>query len=79
MRELLTGPKRFGELRAALGTPSAKTLTERLRALAHQQIVTRTVYAQVPARVDDELTERGASLRVVLEAMLAWGDQHPPP
>lgn len=78
VRELLTGPKRFGELRSALGSPSAKTLTDRLRALEHQQILTRTVRAQVPPRVDYELTGRGQSLRVVLEAMLRWGEQHPP-
>ncbi len=79
VRELLTGPKRFGELRAALGTPSAKTLTDRLRGLEHQQILTRTVYAEVPPRVVYELTERGRSLSGILYAMLVWGEEHPPP
>jgi DNA-binding HxlR family transcriptional regulator len=74
LRELLTGPKRFGELRSALGSPSPKTLTDRLRLLEHQRILTRTVYAEVPPRVVYELTERGQSLRSVLIAMLAWGD-----
>lgn len=74
VRELLSGPKRFGEIRTALGTPSAKTLTERLRTLEHQGILTRTVYAEVPPRVVYELTDRGFSLRPVLLAMLAWGD-----
>jgi DNA-binding HxlR family transcriptional regulator len=74
LRELLVGPKRFGELRTALGQPSPKTLTDRLRILEHQGMLTRTVHAEVPPRVVYELTERGQSLRSVLMAMLAWGD-----
>ncbi|GAA5071170.1 DNA-binding HxlR family transcriptional regulator [Thermocatellispora tengchongensis] len=77
IRELLTGPKRFGELRTALGDPSAKTLTDRLRSLEHQQILTRTVYAEVPPRVVYELTEQGHSLGDILYAMLVWGETHP--
>ncbi|MFC4149993.1 winged helix-turn-helix transcriptional regulator [Micromonospora mangrovi] len=75
VRELLTGPRRFGELRAALGEPSAKTITDRLRALEHQGILTRTVHAEVPPRVVYALTDRGRSLRSVLDAMLVWGEQ----
>lgn len=78
VRELLSGPKRFTELRRALGSPSAKTLTERLRRLEHQQVLTRTVYAEVPPRVVYELTERGHSLRSVLLAMLEWGEASRP-
>lgn len=74
VRELLGGPKRFTELRRALGSPSAKTLTERLRRLEQQGVLTRTVYAEVPPRVVYALTERGHSLRVVLLSMLAWGE-----
>jgi DNA-binding HxlR family transcriptional regulator len=74
IRELLSGPKRFGELRAALGISSPKTLTERLRILEHQDVLTRTVYAEVPPRVVYALTDRGQSFRSVLEAMAAWGD-----
>lgn len=79
MRELLGGPRRFGQLRDALshttlGSPSPKTLTERLRILEHHAILTRTVHAEVPPRVVYELTDRGRSLEPVLLAMLAWGD-----
>jgi len=74
IRELLVGPKRFGELRAALDMGSPKTLTERLRVLEHQGVLTRTVYPEVPPRVVYELTERGRSFRSVLEAMAAWGE-----
>ncbi len=74
IRELLSGPKRFGELRTAMNIGSPKTLTERLRILEHQGILTRTVYAEVPPRVVYELTERGQSFRSVLEALAAWGE-----
>jgi DNA-binding HxlR family transcriptional regulator len=74
IRELLSGPKRFTELRSALAIGSPKTLTERLRILEHQGVLTRTVYAEVPPRVVYALTERGESFRSVLEAMAAWGD-----
>ncbi|TMR09234.1 helix-turn-helix transcriptional regulator [Nonomuraea turkmeniaca] len=77
IRELLDGPKRFGELRSALGEPSAKTLTDRLRALENQRILTRTVHAEVPPRVVYELTEQGQSLSGILYAMLVWGEEHP--
>ncbi|MCP2277146.1 winged helix-turn-helix transcriptional regulator [Nocardia amikacinitolerans] len=77
VRELLSGPKRFGDLRTALGSPSAKTLTDRLRALEHQRILTRTVYAEVPPRVVYQLTEDGESLSDILYAMLKWGEEHP--
>ena len=69
------GPKRFGELRDSLQMGSPKTLTERLRILEHQGVLTRTVYAEVPPRVVYELTERGRSFRSVLEAMASWGDR----
>lgn len=75
LRELLGGPKRFGEIRGALGNPSPKTLTDRLRILENMDVLTRTVHAEVPPRVVYELTPRGHSLRPVLTAMLRWGDQ----
>ncbi|SMC59639.1 transcriptional regulator, HxlR family [Kibdelosporangium aridum] len=77
VRELLTGPLRFTELRAGIGPVSAKTLTDRLRVLEHQGILTRTIYPEVPPRVVYELTEQGLSLQTVLLAMLRWGRAHP--
>ena len=74
IRELLSGPKRFGELRTGLAIGSPKTLTERLRILEHQGVLTRTVHAEIPPRVVYELTERGQSFRSVLQAMAAWGN-----
>ncbi len=69
VRELLHGPLRFGELRTRLGNPSPKTITERLRILEHQGILTRTVYAEIPPRVVYALTPRGERLRVLLQAI----------
>ena len=66
VRELLSGPKRFTEIRVALHSSSAKTLTDRLRALEHQQILTRTVHAEVPPRVVYQPTEHGESLSEIL-------------
>ena len=79
VRELLLGPRRFGELRTAVGNPSAKTLTDRLRLMEHQGILTRTVFAEVPPRVVYALTEQGQTLSGILHAMLVWGEAHPDP
>lgn len=73
VRELMHGPQRFGELRAALPGISAHTLTDRLRLFEARGLVTRTAYAEIPPRVVYELTELGWSLRPVLDAMYEWG------
>ena len=69
--DLLGGVKRFGELKELLGGISQKVLTANLAWL-----LTRTVYAEVPHRVEYALTETGRSLRPVLEAMLEWGTRY---
>ncbi|GAA1705317.1 winged helix-turn-helix transcriptional regulator [Propioniferax innocua] len=73
VRELMHGPQRFGELRAALPGISAHTLTDRLRMFEARGMVTRTSYAEIPPRVVYELTDLGWSLRPVLDAMYEWG------
>lgn len=75
LRDLFTGTKRFGELRRSLGHVSPKTLSERLRELEAQGIVTRTVYPEVPPRVEYSLTDKGRSLGDIIEAMRAWGER----
>ena len=77
VRELLHGPRRFGELRAALPGISAHTLTNRLRMFESRGIVTRHAYPEVPPRVVYELTDLGRSLRPVLDAMNEWGASAP--
>lgn len=75
LRELFTGTRRFGELRAALPGVSPKTLAERLRILEKQGIITRTIYPEVPPRVEYSLTKLGQTLNPIIEALREWGIQ----
>ncbi|MFZ7158259.1 winged helix-turn-helix transcriptional regulator [Avibacterium gallinarum] len=76
IRELLSGTKRFGELKKTLTGISQKVLTANLRAMETQGLLTRKVYAEVPPRVEYTLTEDGKSLKSVLAAMSAWGENY---
>ena len=73
LRDLLGGTRRFGELRANLGGISPKTLTDRLRGLEQHGVLTRTVYAEIPPRVEYTLTDKGRALGSVVEALAEWG------
>lgn len=73
LRELMTGTKRFGELKKGLGNISQKVLTSQLRDMEEKGLVNRTVYAEVPPKVEYSLTETGKSLQPVLDAMMHWG------
>ena len=74
IRDLLDGTKRFGELKRSVGNVSQKVLTANLRAMEESGLLTRTVYAEVPPRVEYSLTELGQSLKPVLDAMRNWGE-----
>lgn len=76
MRDLLTGTKRFGELKKSLGSVSQKVLTAQLRAMEEDGLVHREVYAEVPPRVEYSLTELGWSLKPILDAMVIWGNNY---
>ncbi|MFQ1015625.1 winged helix-turn-helix transcriptional regulator [Avibacterium paragallinarum] len=76
IRELLTGTKRFGELRKALTGISQKVLTANLRAMESQGLLTRKVYAEVPPRVEYTLSEDGQSLKPILDSMALWGENY---
>lgn len=76
LRDLLTGTKRFGELKKSISGVSQKVLTAQLRAMEASGLITRTVYAEVPPRVEYSLTELGMSLKPILDAMLVWGTQY---
>ncbi|MCD8048606.1 MAG: helix-turn-helix transcriptional regulator [Clostridia bacterium] len=76
VRDLLTGTKRFGELKKSVGTISQKVLTSNLRDMEESGLVTRKVYAEVPPRVEYTLTETGYSLKPILDAMDAWGTEY---
>ncbi len=73
LRDLLTGTKRFGELKKSIGAISQKVLTANLRTMEEKGLLTRKVYAQVPPKVEYTLTETGYSLQLVLDAMMEWG------
>ena len=74
LRDLMPGKKRFGELKKSIGTVSQKVLTAQLRDMEANGLLTRTVYAEVPPRVEYELTEMGKSLKPILDAMQNWGE-----
>lgn len=76
LRDLLTGTKRFGELRKSIGTVSQKVLTSQLRQMEESGLLTRKVYAEVPPRVEYTLTELGYSLKPIMDAMWTWGENY---
>jgi DNA-binding HxlR family transcriptional regulator len=76
MRNLLVRPWRFNELHKSLEGISQKVLTDSLRAMESDGIIIRTVYAEVPPRVEYSLSELGESMRPILNAMQAWGTSY---
>lgn len=76
LRNLLARPWRFNELRKSLDGISQKVLTESLRSMESDGIIVRTVYAEVPPRVEYSLSELGETLRPILDAMQAWGQEY---
>ena len=73
LRDLMDGSKRFGELKRSVGNVSQKVLTAQLRAMEESGLLTRTVYPEVPPRVEYTLTELGYSLKPILDVMWDWG------
>ena len=76
IRDLLSGTKRFGELKKSVGGVSQKVLTANLRTMEENGLLTRKVYPEVPPRVEYTLTETGYSLKPILDAMTAWGTKY---
>jgi DNA-binding HxlR family transcriptional regulator len=68
--------KRFGELRREIGGVSQKMLTQTLRGLERDGLVTRVVYASVPPKVEYSLTELGRTLVRILEAIRGWSEKN---
>ena len=73
MRNLLVRPWRFNELRRDLEGVSQKVLTDSLRSMEEDGIVTRTVYPEVPPRVEYALSQMGESMRPIIKAIEDWG------
>ena len=76
IRDLLTGTKRFGELKKSLNGITQKVLTNKLRQMEASGLVNRKVYAEVPPRVEYSLTETGWSLKPILDSMVVWGNSY---
>ena len=75
---LLDGPLRFSHLRTQIGGVAPKVLTETLRRLERDGILTRTAYREIPPRVEYELTPLGSSLEEPVQAITSWAEQNVP-
>ena len=74
--ELSDGPRRFAQIHRSLTPVSEKVLNQHLRQLEADKIISRTVYPEVPPKVEYELTEPGKELGVALEPLGLWGRKH---
>lgn len=76
MRNLLQRPWRFNELKKDLEGISQKVLTDSLRSMEADGIITRTVYPEVPPRVEYALSDLGESMRPIMDTMEIWGTEY---
>ncbi len=76
IRNLMVRPWRFNELQRDLDGVSQKVLTDSLRSMEADGLVTRTVFPEVPPRVEYSLTDLGRSLQPILDTMRAWGEEY---
>jgi DNA-binding HxlR family transcriptional regulator len=76
LRELFKGTRRFGELSRGVPGISQKMLTQQLRQMEADNLVSRKIYPEVPPRVEYSLTEIGKSLKPILDAMHRWGAKY---
>ena len=76
VRDLLTGTKRFNELKKSVTGITQKVLTNNLRQMESDKLVKRKVYAEVPPRVEYSLTAVGLSLKPILDSMVEWGNNY---
>lgn len=76
MRDLLTGTKRFNELKRSVTGITQKVLTSSLRSMENDGLIIRKVYPQVPPKVEYSLTETGLSLKPILDSMYECGSNY---
>jgi DNA-binding HxlR family transcriptional regulator len=76
LRELIPGSKRFGDIHAALQGASTRTLTDKLKKLEQQEIITRIEYKEKPPRVEYQLTQKGKGLKKIVQALLVYGEKY---
>ncbi|BBI35058.1 winged helix-turn-helix transcriptional regulator [Cohnella abietis] len=74
IRVLLGGPKRFKDIKEQIPDMSDKMLTDRMKELESIGILTRTVYPEMPVRIEYELTEKGHNLEEVILSIQTWGE-----
>ncbi|WEK53375.1 MAG: helix-turn-helix domain-containing protein [Candidatus Cohnella colombiensis] len=74
VRVLLGGPKRFKEIKEQIPDMSDKMLTDRMKELESHGVLTRTVYPEMPVRIEYELTEKGRNLEEVITSIQSWGE-----
>jgi DNA-binding HxlR family transcriptional regulator len=75
IRQLFHGTKRFGEIKSSIRSISSKALTDTLRHLEHNGILTREAYATIPPTVEYKLTERGQALHKMIHEMKVWAKE----
>lgn len=76
LRDLMEKTMRYNELKASIGSISQKVLTSNLRSMEEDGLLIRTVYPEVPPRVEYTLTPQGKSLKPILDAMWSWGEDY---
>ena len=76
IRNLLQRPWRFNELKRDLTCISQKVLTNSLRSMEEDGLITRTVYPEVPPRVEYALSDLGQTLKPILDSMVEWGNAY---
>lgn len=76
IRNLLQRPWRFNELKRDLTGISQKVLTDSLRSMEEDELITRTVYPEVPPRVEYALSDLGQTLKPILDSMVEWGNAY---
>jgi DNA-binding HxlR family transcriptional regulator len=76
LRDLTSGPQRFGQLEKSLAGISPRTLSQRMDDLEEHGIITKKSYAEVPPRCEYTLTQKGEDLIPILKQMAVWGDKY---
>ncbi|MFC3800569.1 winged helix-turn-helix transcriptional regulator [Cohnella sp. GCM10012308] len=75
VRVLMGGPKRFKDMKEQIPDMSDKMLTDRMKELESSGLVKRTVYPEMPVRIEYELTDKGRDLEDVIESIQNWGEK----
>ena len=75
IRTLMSGKKRFSDIAEAIPSMSARMLTERFKELEKQGIIVRTVYPEIPVRIEYELTEKGHELKGSMDEIQKWAEK----